>query len=130
MKKYFFILISFLALIASSNNVKQNNSNLNTQDFEAKIKTLPNAPIIDVRTPDEFSNGHLQNAINIDWNGNNFQSQISNFDKASPIFVYCLSGGRSASAAEAMRNEGFKEVYELDGGLIKWPAAISAKTNK
>ncbi|MDI1354260.1 MAG: thioredoxin domain-containing protein [bacterium] len=103
-------------------------TNLAATAFSEKIKELPGAPIIDVRTPDEFSNGHLKNAKNIDWNGDNFDSEIAGLDKTKPVFVYCLSGGRSSSAAAKMRSGGFKTVYELSGGMMKWRAANLPET--
>jgi thioredoxin len=78
---------------------------------------------VDVRTPGEFSKGHLVNAQNIDYNGDNFKQEISKVDKTKPVYVYCLSGGRSGNAAREMRAMGYKEVYELDGGILKWRAA-------
>ena len=131
MKKYFsvgFIAIAFL--FNSCSNVQSNatNTNLSAAEFAAKIKSLQSVEIIDVRTPDEFSKGHLQNAKNFDWNGDNFEQQIAALDKSKPVMVYCLSGGRSSSAAAKMRSEGFKEVYELDGGIMKWRAANLPET--
>lgn len=82
--------------------------NLSATEFADKIKELPTATIIDVRTHDEFSKGHLLNAINYDWNRNDFDKQIALLDKKKPVFVYCLSGSRSASAANFMRSVGFK----------------------
>ena len=76
-----------------------------------------------MRTVEEFSRGHLLNAANIDWKGNDFQTQVSTLDKSKPVFVYCLSGGRSAEAVGQMRSDGFKEVYELQGGIMKWREA-------
>lgn len=90
---------------------------------------MPAAPVIDVRTPEEFNNGHLRNAQNIDWNGSGFENGINQFDKTKPVFVYCLSGGRSHAAAEKMRSMGFKSVYELDGGMMKWRAANLPEEN-
>ena len=81
---------------------------------------MSNPTIIDVRTPDEFSKGHLANANNYDWNGTEFDNQIAPLDKSEPVFVYCLSGGRSSSAANKMRSDGFTQVYEMDGGIMKW----------
>lgn len=98
-------------------------TSLTATEFAEKIKQQPDAPILDVRTPDEFSEGHVKDAKNYDWNGNYFQEQIFLLDKSKPVFVYCLSGGRSGAAAEKMRAEGFKEVYEMQGGLLKWRAA-------
>jgi len=81
---------------------------------------MPDAAIIDVRTPQEFSDGHLIHATNMDWNGDRFEAQVSTLDKSKPVFVYCYSGGRSAAAAKKMRANGFTEVYELAGGFSKW----------
>lgn len=131
MKKYIIIALSAFTIILNSCSTGQSQNsktNLTAVEFAEKIKNLPNAPIIDVRTPDEFSGGHLQNAQNIDISGSDFQQQIETLDKSRPVFVYCLSGGRSASAANAMREAGFKEVYELDGGIMKWRGANLPET--
>lgn len=131
MKKYTIVaLVAFTIILNSCSTGQSQNSktNLSVLEFAEKIKELPNAPIIDVRTPDEFSSGHLQNAQNIDISGGDFKQQIETLDKSKPVFVYCLSGGRSASAASAMRGAGFKEVYELDGGILKWRGANLPET--
>jgi thioredoxin len=119
------------ALLLNSCNIGQTQNtqtNLSATEFADKIKELPNATIIDVRTPDEFSKGHLVNANNYDWNGDEFEKQIAPLDKSKPIFVYCLSGGRSSSAASKMRSDGFKTVFELDGGIMKWRGANLPET--
>ena len=126
MRNIFYLSIIILALIFSScskNNLNSGSSNLSPVEFSDKIKELPDAPVIDVRTPEEFSKGHLENAKNIVLTGNDFEKQISVFDKSKPVFIYCLSGNRSASAASIMRSGGFKEVYELSGGIMKWGRA-------
>lgn len=112
----------FSIFIHSSTNGQSMSPNLNPSDFQKKMKDLPNAPVVDVRTPDEFNRGHLQNAINININDGNFEKQINKLDKNKPVLVYCLSGSRSSYATRSMRSEGFKEVYELYGGMIKWRA--------
>jgi thioredoxin 1 len=73
-----------------------------------------------VRTPKEYDLGHLQGAKNFDWNETSFETQILTLDKTKPIFVYCLSGGRSSSAADKLLSEGFKQVFDLEGGIMKW----------
>lgn len=125
MKFFYSLLIASAALFNSCSNGQTGTTktNLSPTEFAEKIKELPSAPIIDVRTPEEFEKGHLPDAKNIDWNGNDFDQQIASLDKSKPVFVYCLSGGRSSSAAKKMRSEGFKEVYELKGGIMKWRAA-------
>lgn len=132
MKKIFVFLSMFVALLMNScsgNTQQANNYNLDAVSFAEKINELPAAPIIDVRTPDEFGNGHLRNAKNIDWNGSDFETGIKPLNKENPVLVYCLSGGRSHSAAEKMRSLGFKAVYELDGGIMKWRAANLPEEN-
>jgi thioredoxin len=130
MRKLF--TIALLAILFNSCGSGQTNSttktNLSAIEFAEKLKEMPTAAILDVRTPDEFSKGHLANALNYDWNGNEFDKQIATLDKSQPVLVYCLSGGRSSSAATKMRSEGFKTVYELDGGIMKWRGANLPET--
>ncbi len=121
-------LVAFLAFAltftaCSGNSQSQNGYNLQASEFAEKMNETPDAPLIDVRTPEEFSNGHLKNAVNVDWNGDGFENGISKLKKEEAVFVYCLSGGRSSSAATRMRSMGFAKVYELDGGIMKWRAA-------
>lgn len=128
-----FLSTGFLVLVillngCSNEQTQNNNTSLSATVFADKISQLPAATILDVRTPDEYSKGHLTNALNYDWNGNDFEKQIASLDKTKPVFVYCLSGGRSASAAQKMRLDGFKEVYELKGGIMKWRAAGFSET--
>jgi len=123
MKKYISISLALVALLLNSCTNGQNisdNTNLSAVEFAAKIKEIPTAHIIDVRSPEEYSSGHLQGSKSINWNGDNFDSQILKFDKTKPIMVYCHSGRRSAAAANKMRAKGFKEVYELNGGILAW----------
>jgi thioredoxin len=127
------IIVNSMALIllilSACTNGQNANYGLTVNEFNDKLKQTPNAQLIDVRTSGEFAGGHLENAINYDWNGDNFESQIKELDKQKPVFVYCLSGGRSASAASSMRSAGFKTVYEMNGGMIKWRAAGLPETS-
>lgn len=124
------LFIVMLLAFASCNNQQAGDgkTQFSALEFAEKIKELPQAPIVDVRTPEEFLNGHIANAKNIDWNGEDFDKQIAVLDKTEPVLVYCLSGGRSSSAASKMRNDGFKQVYELDGGMMKWRNANLPET--
>ena len=105
-----------------SNSGEINNGSLPAKEFKAAIEANASAPIVDVRTPEEFEKGHLPNSYNIDWNSNSFENKVIGFEHDKPIFVYCLSGGRSTAAAEKMRSLGFKQVIELEGGMMKWRA--------
>ncbi len=117
-----FSLIALSATLLFGSCSNGQSQNLSATEFAEKIKRTSSALVVDVRTQEEFEKGHLQNAENIDWNSRDFDNEISKLDKTKPVFVYCLSGGRSASAANKMRREGFSEVYELQGGIISWRA--------
>lgn len=125
MKYSLIITLSVILTLFSCSETKSQNakSDLTAQEFDAAIKKAPDAIVLDVRTPGEFSGGHLANALNIDWNGNNFDAEVKKLDKNKPLFVYCKVGGRSASAADRLRALGFTKVYELSGGILAWEAA-------
>ena len=78
--------------------------------------------LIDVRTPAEFAEGHIEGAVNSDIEGGAFSSFIGELDKDATYVVYCRSGRRSALAAQAMVSAGFTHVYDL-GGIADWEAA-------
>ena len=80
----------------------------------------PNFVILDVRTPVEYAQGHLEGAVNINYYDSDFESQIAALDHTVTYLVYCQSGGRSASATALMLELGFVDVYELDGGITAW----------
>ncbi|SDF20203.1 Rhodanese-related sulfurtransferase [Dyadobacter soli] len=93
---------------------------LTTEEFEKQLNKAGDAQLLDVRTPDEYGEGHLANAANVDYKSADFKEKITKLDKNKPVYVYCLSGGRSAAAATALHESGFKEVYDMKGGYLKW----------
>lgn len=125
------ILILFIAIIlnsCSNGQPKQELSELSATEFLKKINATEDAVIVDVRTPEEFQKGHIQNALNLNWNGSEFEKQLATLDKNKTIFVYCLSGGRSRSAAAKMRKAGFEKVIEMPGGMMEWRAGNLPET--
>ncbi|HMQ74604.1 MAG TPA: rhodanese-like domain-containing protein [Flavobacteriales bacterium] len=90
--------------------------------FQQAMRT-PGAQVIDVRTPAEFASGHLDGAINLDWTGGVLEQRMSELDKEAPVLVYCASGRRSAAAANALRESGFRTVSDLGGGIRAWQAS-------
>ena len=108
------ILISFL----SCNKISSQRVSAN--DFYSELINDNSSIIIDVRTPEEFSKGHLRNALNINWFDDNFEDQVEILSRDRPVFIYCLSGGRSAKALDKISKMGFKNSYELDGGILEW----------
>jgi thioredoxin 1 len=131
MTKYLSIILATVAIIFNSCTNGQStpsNSSISAIEFSKKITELPGAPIIDVRTPGEFSQGHLKDAKNFDVSSAGFENQIASLDKLKPVLVYCLSGSRSTYAVSYMKSNGFKEVYELNGGMMRWRAANLPET--
>lgn len=131
MTKYLSIILVTVAFIFNSCTNGQSspsNTTFSANEFAKKITELPDAPIIDVRTPGEFSQGHLKNAVNYDISSGEFEKQIASLDKSKAVLVYCLSGSRSTYAVRFMKSNGFKEVYELNGGMMRWRAANLPET--
>lgn len=85
------------------------------------LNGLHDIQLIDVRTPEEFDEGHLDKALNINYYDDAFMSDmISKLDKSKPIYIYCKSGGRSGKASKKLKKQGFTKVYDLEGGIINW----------
>ena len=91
-------------------------------DVDAFDKSISNnqVQLVDVRTPSEFASKHIQNAKNIDINSADFDKQMNSLDKSKPVYIYCLSGGRSSRAADWALANGFREVYNLSYGINSW----------
>lgn len=117
------ILISALMIFSiSCGNAQTIEYKLSADQFEQKMEELKNEHLVDVRTQGEFKEGHLEGAMNIDYYSEDFLKQIQLLDKSRPVMVYCRSGSRSAKAAEIMRKNGFKQVYEMKDGILDWDA--------
>ncbi len=71
--------------------------------------------VIDVRTPEEFATGHLDGAVNIDWQGATFFDEILKFDPAGTYIVYCRSGNRAGQAIDALRDMGYENLTNAGG---------------
>lgn len=122
-------VVTLLGLAYCSGSANTDTS-LSAKDFVEKLQTSKGAQLLDVRSHGEFEGGHLQDAVNINWDDPEFDSKVTDMDKSKPVFVYCLSGVRSIQAADYLRKEGFSEVYELDGGLIKSKGTLALSGEK
>lgn len=83
---------------------------------EVSQNELSNVILVDVRTPEEYQAGHLENARNINWYDKNFSEQFASISKDETIYVYCKKGGRSAKAQQVLDSLGYKNVVNLEGG--------------
>lgn len=93
--------------------------NLDITNFKKGFENDPNAVIIDVRTPEEEAEGLIPNSININIMDSNFPSKIAELDQTKSYYVYCRSGGRSATACQFMEKQGLT-AYNLLGGIQAW----------
>lgn len=79
-----------------------------------------NVQILDVRTPEEMSDGKIEGSININFYDSNFREQVAKLDRNIPVYVYCRSGARSQKAMEVLKELGFSVVHELSGGYMNY----------
>ena len=119
-------LLIFISILTLSCNTKNNSKtdnqlgeikHISALEFKEKSK---NNTIVDIRTPREFTQGYIEGAININYYDKTFLEQVAKLDKSKPIYIYCRSGSRTSSAAKKLKNLGFLEVNDLEGGIISW----------
>ncbi|MBT4485153.1 MAG: rhodanese-like domain-containing protein [Candidatus Latescibacteria bacterium] len=121
------LLISFIFL----SGCKDSNKTINEPNYEditaqeafsliQDNKENKNFVILDVRTPEEYASGHLENAVNINFNSPSFQESLSTLDKNNSYLIYCRTGMRSSNAFEMMKSLGFNMVSNMSGGIIEW----------
>ena len=98
---------------------------LSQQEWWEKAQQDDNAVLLDVRTEDEFNNGIIPGAINIDiYKGQGFIYQVEELDKSKNYYVYCAAGARSGKACSVMNELGFKTTYNLAGGISQWSGPL------
>lgn len=111
--KSFFISIFFCLGTYSQNQT------LSATKFNPKSADL----LIDVRTPEEFEQGHLPSAVNINYFDSNFAEKVNKLPKNKKVYLYCKTGIRSEKAAKVFDKAGFTKTYMLEGGILAWKAA-------
>jgi len=120
MKKVIALFASALLLTGCSTSSSTNN--LSVTEFSNKTAES-GVVTLDVRTPGEFNEGHVEGAQLIDFQSGNFENEIATLDKSKTYAVYCRSGSRSGQAVKVMSDAGFTSVYNLNGGVIDWTIA-------
>lgn len=95
-------------------------TSLSNDEFAEGI-AAPGVQVLDVRTTEEYRSGHIQNSLHADWlDKKQFKERTAYMDKDKPVYIYCLTGARSAAAAQWLRTNGFQRVLELQGGINVW----------
>jgi len=96
--------------------------NINISVEEA-VEKKGNAMFLDVRTPQEYDSGHISESTNINFYDSSFLENVSHLDKTKEYIVYCQGGGRASKATRLMKDEGFENVHNLEGGITTWKKA-------
>lgn len=115
------ISISFLNC-AQDKKTEKSNETVEIISIDKLEKADNTIQLIDVRTPEEYKDGYIKDAININFKDDDFIDQVSKLDKDKPIYVYCMVGGRSGQSAAQLKEAGFKKVYDFKGGFKQWKA--------
>jgi rhodanese-related sulfurtransferase len=114
------ISIFLLLVLLSCHNQAQKKEELPPRQY-AEALTKSDVQLLDCRTAEEYRSGHLEGALQADWTDRaQFVERTRHLDKDRPVYVYCLSGGRSAAAADHLRKQGYKDVVNMAGGINAW----------
>lgn len=116
----FTLTLVLLFTACKDNSSAQEIKVISPQEVSKEVYEHGGQQLVDVRTLEEFNEGHLKNAQNICVTDDDFEENISKLDKDKPIYLYCRSGKRSARAADILKNLGFKEIYDMEGGYLNW----------
>ena len=114
-----FAVVSVVFILMSSCTIGQTKNDIELAEFEKKMASEKYL-LVDVRTAEEFAEGHIEGALNIDYFSATFSDDISKVGFEIPVLLYCRSGNRSGKAMKIMKELGFKEVYNLEGGIKGW----------
>jgi len=119
MKKILILMFSLSSLLGCKSESKAMVQIVSVAEFKEGLSNNE-VQLIDVRTPKEYNDGHIENARLIDFLSEDFKIKIQELDKEKPIYLYCRSGGRSGKASKVMEELGFKEIVDLEGGYMAW----------
>ena len=103
--KNLFLILAFIAPVATFAQDTLQHVVLSPDKYKERISA--GVQLVDVRTPEEFAEGHIEDARNIDFFASDFLVQFDRYDKKKPLYIYCRSGNRSAKAAKLLQKEGF-----------------------
>lgn len=118
----FIAVLGLMTFNSCADGQQAKGENLSAAQFKEGIEK-GNVTILDVRTAGEVASGYIEGAENIDWYATDFKERASKLDKTKPVYIYCAAGGRSSSAISTIKALGFKEVYDLEGGMGAWRKA-------
>ena len=112
-------IVLFLLLVYSCQIFESNEIN---EISDAQFLEIQDSDyiLVDVRTAEEYESGHIQDAVNFDFYSESFQNDILSLDKSSSIILYCRTQNRSTKTADYLKENGYKEITVLEGGITSW----------
>ena len=116
------ITFSTLVVLAGMTQLAYGQIKITARQLDSLVARDQTIQIVDVRTPGEVASGFIKKAILIDYSTKDFSQKINQLDKSKPIIVYCGAGGRSGKSAIQLKELGFKQIYDLTGGMNDWKA--------
>ncbi len=115
------ILAFLFSFFTVSSSLAQNSVTLSADKFAELLRNVPDAQLIDLRPADEFAAGHIRKAKNYDFLNDDFEkTALKNIDRKKPVYLYCFTGVRSRHAAQFLKDLGYDQIYDLEGGFAKW----------
>ena len=122
MKRILVCLTLILTFVSYSCKEEEKESRIEVITAEQMQQMINDSEVqkVDVRTPEEYQEGHIDGFQNIDYFSDTFETDIETLDKSKPVIVYCRSGNRSSKCAAKMVEKGFVKIYDLEGGITKW----------
>ena len=114
------VMISLNMMSCKAQEEKPDVTLLSVEQAKTIFVKDPGAVILDVRTPEEFKDGHIEGALLINFFDADFKEQVEALDKEKPVYIYCRSGNRSQKAGNILTEMGFKEVYDIENGFMSW----------
>ncbi|MCF6224253.1 MAG: rhodanese-like domain-containing protein [Flavobacteriaceae bacterium] len=126
----FLLILSFSVINCAENKKSDTNTTTGAVSQEQKVVSLISPKdlneknneiqLVDVRTPEEYAEGYIKNATNIDFFDDDFAKNMAKLNKSKAIYIYCRGGKRSAKASKQLEEMGFTKVYDLQGGFLNW----------
>jgi len=114
-----FLVISVVFILISSCDIRKNQNDISIDELKKKILT-DDFILVDVRTSEEYRDGHLEGSVNIDYFSDDFSNEIKQLGLETPIVLYCRSGNRSGESMSIMYDLGFVELRNFKGGYNEW----------
>lgn len=119
-----FLTLIFIGFTSCQDQKEENVQTLSVQEAKLIFAEAPDVFILDVRTPEEFAEGHIVGSRNINFYDQDFDEKVAQLDRKQPIYLICESGMRSWKTGVILSEMGFAELYNIDGGFLEWRKSI------